>query len=90
MIAWTDIGRTYSGKSGCMCGCMGNYRETSRAKKMALTKLFKDPTTKLQLWDKDSNGEIGCLYADDGNRNNVVYILAGTDIDQHWLNRIAA
>jgi hypothetical protein len=33
------INQVYFGKQGCACGCGGNYHETPRMKKLALTRL---------------------------------------------------
>lgn len=32
MITFDKILRTYSGRPGCMCGCMGTYKQPSHAK----------------------------------------------------------
>ena len=65
--------RSYSGKPGCMCGCNGTYNEGTRARKLALTQLFKDPRVRFQRWNAD---EEGCLYLVNATRNRVLYLNA--------------
>lgn len=36
-----DIRTVYTGRQGCACGCGGDYKETPRAKKLAITNLKK-------------------------------------------------
>ena len=67
--------QSYSGKPGCMCGCMGNYNQSSRACKMAITQMTKDPKVRLQTWDHDDNdSHAGCLYIRTETRNRVLYL----------------
>ena len=71
MIAVEHTTQTYSGKPGCMCGCRGNYNESLRARKTALTQMLKDPTVKLDEW-----GDEGCLFVQTDTRNRVLYLTA--------------
>jgi hypothetical protein len=73
MLTVMDTVRAYSGRPGCMCGCVGKYNEGERARKMALTSLLKDPTVRLQTW-KPSGGDAGCLYVETATRNRVLYL----------------
>ena len=63
--------RAYSGKPGCMCGCLGNYNEGERARKLAITQLLKNPDVKFQAWNND---EEGCIYYTNETRNRVLYL----------------
>lgn len=65
--------RSYSGKPGCMCGCNGDYNEGTRARKLALTHLLKNPNVRLQRWNNDQEG---CLYLVTATRNRVLYLNA--------------
>lgn len=71
MLTVGQTTRSYSGKPGCMCGCIGTYNEGERARKIAITALTKNPATKLQVWN---NGEEGCLYVVNATRNRVLYL----------------
>ena len=62
--------RSYSGKPGCMCGCMGTYKESSRARKMAITQLTKDPAARVQVFQEGD----GCLFVRTSTRNRVLYL----------------
>ena len=73
MLTVMDTVRAYSGRPGCMCGCVGKYNEGERARKMALTALLKDPTVRLQTW-KPSGGDAGCIYVETATRNRVLYL----------------
>ena len=75
MLNVNDTVRAYSGKPGCMCGCVGTYNETERARKMALTALLKNPAAKLQSWP-ESGGDAGCLYVETETRARVLYLTA--------------
>ena len=78
--------RSYSGRPGCMCGCNGSYNEGTRARKLAITKLLKDPETRLDVFNHvDDCGTAGCIHYDNGTRNRVLYVnKAGIDaIKQH-------
>ena len=63
--------RSYAGKPGCMCGCNGNYNESTRARKLALTHLLNHPDLRFQRWNDDKEG---CLYLVKATRNRVVYL----------------
>lgn len=73
MLNVADTVRSYSGKPGCMCGCNGNYNESERARKMAMTALLKNPNTRLQAW-KPSGGDAGCVFLDTDTRTRVLYL----------------
>lgn len=67
--------RSYSGKSGCMCGCLGKYNEGTRARKMAATQLVKDPAVRLETWQRAHNEpEAGCLFVRTDTRTRVLYL----------------
>ena len=72
MITVEDTTSTYSGRAGCMCGCLGNYNETPRARKTAITQMLKDPTARLDIWE---NGE-GVLHSRTRTRTRVLYLTA--------------
>ena len=70
-----DTTRSYSGKPGCMCGCNGDYKESTRARKLAITQLLKNPNVGLQDFGKtQSDGARGCLYVQTDTRNRVLYL----------------
>jgi|TARA_B110000971_G_C19646914_1_gene336020 hypothetical protein len=73
MLNVNDTVRAYSGKTGCMCGCLGNYNDGERARKMALTALLKNPDSKLQSWDA-FGGDAGCLFVNTDTRTRVLYL----------------
>jgi hypothetical protein len=56
-----------------MCGCNGDYKETERARKMAITQLLKNPEVQLQSW-KLSGDDAGCLFVDTPTRTRVLYL----------------
>lgn len=67
-----NVSRVYSGKSGCMCGCLGKYYEHDDAPRSPafmriINKVTKDPNVK---FDEDAR----CYYVDHNGRNNVVYL----------------
>lgn len=79
-IDHTNVVRVYSGKSGCMCGCNGTYREEERSKKNMLTRVLKSDFH-IDMWNRvDSEGILGCLWNDDGNRTQVVYFGPGVKL----------
>lgn len=79
MLNVADTVRSYSGRPGCMCGCNGDYKETERARKMAITSLLKNPEVRLQAW-KESGGDAGCLFVDTPTRTRALYLTqAGVD-----------
>lgn len=71
MLTVEQTTRSYTGKPGCMCGCNGTYNEGTRARKLAITALLKDPTVQLQAWNND---EEGCLFIKAVTRNRVLYL----------------
>jgi hypothetical protein len=73
MLNVNDTVRAYSGKPGCMCGCVGTYNTGERARKMALTAMLKNPAAKLQSW-AESGGDAGCLYVDTPTRTRALYL----------------
>jgi hypothetical protein len=73
MLTLEHTVRSYSGRPGCMCGCNGDYKETDRARKMAITQLLKHPEVQLQSW-KLSGGDAGCLFVDTPTRTRALYL----------------
>jgi hypothetical protein len=73
MLTVNQTTRAYSGKPGCMCGCNGQYKETERSRKLAITQLLKDPRVKFDTW---SDGEEGAVYVVTATRNRVLYLTA--------------
>lgn len=73
MINVNDTVQTYSGKRGCMCGCLGKYNESERARKMAITQMTRDSRVKLQTWNGSSTDQ-GCLYIDTNTRIRALYL----------------
>jgi hypothetical protein len=71
MLTVDQTTRAYSGKRGCMCGCLGKYNEGLRARKLAITQLLKDPAVKLQTWAGDTEG---CVFVETASRNRVLYL----------------
>ena len=88
MITVEDTLRSYSGQSGCMCGCRGNYNDSPRVRKMMLHKLLKLEYT-VELWPNETDGTMGCIFHDDGNRNNVLYIRKGATFSDEMLERVS-
>ena len=74
MISMKNTIRSYSGKRGCMCGCQGSYNEGTRARKMALTEMTKNPDARLDTWQTNADGTAGCLYIVTETRNRVLYL----------------
>jgi hypothetical protein len=56
-----------------MCGCKGSYKDSERARKMAITQLLKDPAVRVQTW-KPSGGDAGCLFVDTPTRTRALYL----------------
>jgi len=69
MLTVNHTTRSYSGKAGCMCGCLGNYNESERVRKSAITALLKDPRTHLDAW-----GDGGCLHITTDTRIRALYL----------------
>lgn len=65
--------RAYSGRPGCMCGCVGSYNAGERARKLAITQLIKNPDARLQAWSNDNEG---CIFVVTSTRNRVLYLNA--------------
>lgn len=74
MISIENTIRAYSGKPGCMCGCKGNYNESIRARKMALTALLKNPDVKFEVFGARYDDVAGCLFYCNDTRNRVLYL----------------
>ena len=72
MLTLENTVRSYSGKPGCMCGCNGTYNEGSRARKMAITALLKNPDVQLQAWGRGDDA--GCLFVETPTRIRVLYL----------------
>jgi hypothetical protein len=73
MLTLDQTVRSYSGTPGCMCGCKGSYKDSERARKMAITQLLKDPAVRVQTW-KPSGGDAGCLFVDTPTRTRALYL----------------
>lgn len=73
MLTVDQTVRSYSGRPGCMCGCNGEYKETVRARKLAITQLLKNSSVQLQSW-KPSGGDAGCVFVDTPTRTRVLYL----------------
>ena len=65
-----QIEKVYNGRSGCMCGCRGTYRDAADMSKSALTRAFNkvinDPEVEC---DEDD----GIYYINNGKRTTVIY-----------------
>ena len=72
MLTLEHTVRAYSGRPGCMCGCNGTYKETERARKMAITQMLKNSNTRLQSWTP--RDDAGCLFLDTPTRTRVLYL----------------
>ena len=72
MLTVEQTTRSYSGKPGCMCGCNGEYKDSERARKLAITQLLKDPRVKFETWGSDE----GCLFVRTETRKRVLYLNA--------------
>jgi hypothetical protein len=73
MLTVNQTTRAYSGKPGCMCGCNGEYKESERARKLAITQLLKDPRVEFDAWSDDAEG---ALFVVTATRNRVLYLNA--------------
>jgi neutral trehalase len=73
MISVENTTKSYSGRTGCMCGCNGNYNTSERARKSAITALLKHPDVKLYVWLNESKG---CLSVETESRIRAVYLNA--------------
>lgn len=70
----TDTIRSYSGKSGCMCGCQGTYNESLRARKLAISQILRQDWAVDDFKRVDADGEAGCIYVKSETRNRVLYL----------------
>ena len=61
--------RVYTGKRGCMCGCLGQYKDSVRVRKLAITQLLKDPDVEFDTW-----AEEGCISVTTATRTRVLYL----------------
>lgn len=76
MLKVEDTIRSYSGKPGCMCGCLGEYKESERARKLAITQILKQDWD-VQTWGDHPNykgKDFGCIYVESNTRNRVLYL----------------
>jgi hypothetical protein len=73
MLTVDQTTRSYSGKPGCMCGCNGEYKDSQRARKLAITQLLKNPSVRFHSWN---DGEEGCVFVTTASRNRVLYLTA--------------
>ena len=71
MLTVDQTTRSYAGRPGCMCGCMGTYNESLRARKMAITALLKNPSVRYDTW---CGGTEGALFVVTATRNRVLYL----------------
>ena len=74
MLQLQNTTRSYTGKRGCMCGCNGEYKDTTRARKLAITQLLNNPQVKLSTWNADNDGVAGCIFVETATRNRVLYL----------------
>jgi hypothetical protein len=72
MLTVDQTTQSYSGRRGCMCGCQGTYNEGTRARKMSMTSLLKNPAVRLQAWKYSDDA--GCLFVDTDTRTRVLYL----------------
>ena len=61
--------RAYAGKKGCMCGCNGQYKDSVRARKLAITQLLTNPDVVFDTWDNE-----GCISVSTATRTRVLYL----------------
>jgi len=73
MLTVDQTTRSYSGKRGCMCGCLGTYKDSTRARKTAITQLLNNPQTRLETWNS-TTAAAGCLFVETATRNRVLYL----------------
>ena len=74
MINVNDTVRSYSGKTGCMCGCNGTYNDSTRARKMAITQILKQDFKVDDFGKADKDGTAGCVFVESETRNRVLYL----------------
>ena len=67
--------RSYAGKSGCMCGCIGTYSKSVRARKMAIKALLNDPNVRFEYFIGYGDAITGgCLSVTTATRTRVLYL----------------
>lgn len=67
--------KSYSGRTGCMCGCRGKYSTTDKARKAAVTALLKRDNVKLHVWNDEAVE--GVIYTEsDTGYTRAVYLNA--------------
>lgn len=84
MITAEQVQRSYNGKVGCMCGCMGTYNDDSQSRtfKMAITKINK--VIAMTEQEREQAGieldieEGNYAYISTGNRCTAVYFKGPT------------
>ena len=66
-----DIDQIYSGKSGCMCGCRGMYREGASSGRILknMIRYAQDHDIPVQF-DAENNA----IFVDDDTKNYVVFL----------------
>lgn len=69
-----DTVRSYSGKVGCMCGCNGEYKDSHRARKLAITQLTQQAFEVDEFNRVDKDGTAGCMFVESNTRNRVLYL----------------
>lgn len=65
-ITRNKVARVYTGRIGCMCGCMGNYSENPATMTRVFNKVNNHPNKKV-------DADIGCIYIKENGRTAVVY-----------------
>jgi hypothetical protein len=74
MLTLEHTVRAYSGRPGCMCGCKGEYKDSERARKMAITQLLKNPDARVQSWNQGRGDDAGCVFVDTDTRTRALYL----------------
>jgi hypothetical protein len=74
MLDVNDTVRSYSGKTGCMCGCNGTYNDSTRARKLAITQILKQDFKVDDFAKADKDGTAGCVFVESETRNRVLYL----------------
>ena len=74
MLTLEHTVRAYSGRPGCMCGCNGDYKDSDRARKMAITQLLKNPDARVQSWNQGRGDDAGCVFVDTDTRTRALYL----------------
>lgn len=73
-----QIGRVYSGRPGCACGCRGNYSESKRSVNHVLKLYNQTPEDRIE--STQGIGDDGMIYfwdSEDGNRTYSIYLKKG-------------